>query len=59
MRYSSFSTILANPFKLKLRKPELLPKYYDRGDFEGLVRQAELGLYQRPRHKGTETLPWF
>lgn len=39
------------PLKMKLRKPETLPCYHDRGDFEALVRQAEEGLYHQTRQQ--------
>jgi integrase/recombinase XerD len=35
---------MGQPLKLKLRKPVTLPHYYDRGDVEGLIAQAEKGL---------------
>jgi integrase len=44
-----FFNFIGTPLKLKLRKPETLPHYYDRGDFEALVRQAEIGLYHQTR----------
>jgi integrase len=52
----TFFDFIGTPLKLKLRKPETLPRYYDRGDFEALVKQAEIGLYhetkkQRRRNK--------
>jgi integrase len=52
----TFFDFIGTPLKLKLRKPETLPNYYDRGDFEALVKQAEIGLYhetmeQRRRNK--------
>jgi integrase/recombinase XerD len=51
-----FFEFINMPLKMKLRKPEALPSYHDRGDFEALVRQAERGLYhqtgqQRRRNK--------
>lgn len=42
-----FFEFIGVPLKLKLRKPRLLPRYHDRGDFEALVKQAELGLYHQ------------
>ena len=44
-----FLEFIGQSLKLKLRKPEVLPSYYERGDFEALVRQAEIGLYHQTR----------
>jgi len=44
-----FFDFIGTPLKLKLRKPEILPPYYDRGDFEALVKQAEIGLYHQTK----------
>jgi integrase len=51
-----FFEFIGQPLKLKLRKPKVLPPYYDRGDVEALIRQAQAGLYhqseqQRQRNK--------
>jgi len=42
-----FLWFIGQELKLKLRKPETLPPYYDRGDVEGLIGQAEKGLYHQ------------
>ncbi|MBU2535494.1 MAG: tyrosine-type recombinase/integrase [Chloroflexota bacterium] len=42
-----FFEFIRQPLKLRLRKPETLPPYYDPGDFEGLVAQARKGLYHQ------------
>ena len=47
----TFFDFIGTPLKLKLRKPETLPHYYDRGDFEALVKQAEIGLYHETRRQ--------
>jgi integrase/recombinase XerD len=39
-----FFEFLGQPLKLKLRKPDKLPPYHDRGDIEALIIQAEKGL---------------
>lgn len=39
-----FFEFLGIPLKVKLRKPKTLPQYHDKGDFEALVKQAEIGL---------------
>ncbi len=44
-----FFELLGMPFKLKLRKPRTLPQYHDKGEFEALVKQAELGLYHQTK----------
>ena len=47
-----FLEFIGQTLKLKLRKPKVLPPYHDKGDIEGLIRQAELGLYhQTPGQK--------
>jgi integrase/recombinase XerD len=42
-----FLEFIGQPLKLKLRKPKVLPPYYDRGDVEALIAQAEEGLYHQ------------
>ncbi len=42
-----FLEFIGQSLKLKLRKPKVLPPYYDRGDVEGLIAQAEKGLYHQ------------
>ncbi|MBA7629260.1 Tyrosine recombinase XerC [subsurface metagenome] len=42
-----FFEFINQPLKLRLRKPETLPPYYDPGDVEGLVTQARRGLYHQ------------
>jgi len=42
-----FLEFIGQPLKLKLRKPKVLPPYYDRGDVEGLIAQAGKGLYHQ------------
>ena len=42
-----FFDFIGLPLKVKIRKPKLLPKYHDRGDFEAMVKRAELGLYHQ------------
>ncbi|MGP8080699.1 MAG: tyrosine-type recombinase/integrase [Dehalococcoidales bacterium] len=37
--------------KVKLRKPRVLPQYHDRGDFEAMVKRAELGLYHQTKQQ--------
>ena len=44
-----FFDFIGLPLKVKIRKPKLLPKYHDRGDFEAMVKQAELGLYHQTK----------
>jgi site-specific recombinase XerD len=39
-----FFEFLGVALKVKLRKPKTLPGYHDKGDFEALVKQAEIGL---------------
>jgi len=51
-----FFDFLGQPLKLKLRKPKELPPYYDRGDVERMIAQAERGLrgqkpWQKQRNK--------
>jgi integrase len=36
---------IGQPLKIKLRKTLVLPGYYDKGDIETLITQAERGLY--------------
>jgi integrase len=45
----TFFDFIGTPLKLKIRKPETLPRYYDRGDFEALLKQAEIGLYHQTK----------
>ena len=44
-----FFDFIGEDLKLRLRKPEVLPPYHDKGDFEALVKQAEIGLYHETR----------
>ena len=39
-----FLEFLGQPLRLKMRKPKSLPPYYDQGDIEALIAQAERGL---------------
>ncbi len=38
-------------FKLKLRKPRVLPRYHDVGDFEALLAAAKRGMYHQTREE--------
>lgn len=46
-----FLKFLGQPLKLKLRRVETLPPYYDRGDVEALIHQAEIGLYHETKRQ--------
>jgi integrase len=51
-----FSFLGQKPLRLKLRKPKVIPPYYDRKDIERLIVQAESGLrcqkeWQKQRNK--------
>ena len=44
-----FFDFIGLSFKVKLRKAKVLPQYHDRGDFEAMVKMAELGLYHQTK----------
>lgn len=44
-----FLKFLGMSLELKMRKPHILPRYFDKGDVERLVAEAEKGMYRHTR----------